>query len=189
MGDIVSTVLSTISGEPIVVLAIIFFVLSNILKSNKSAEEEHQKDTSEATSMGGMTWEDMERAYGIKIDKKDEVATIDNAECRDVHNTLDETATIDNSEPVDAYHTSEVIEPKKKKTQKSTESTLEERLAAYNRESAAALQTLELARSEENHVAKVEKKQHRQRQPISVKEGMRWSIILDKPKALQMKSR
>lgn len=198
MGDIVSTVLSTISGEPIVVLAIIFFVLSNILKSNKSTEEEQQKDTSEAASTGGMTWEDMERAYGIKIDKKDEpatidkidaVGTIDNAESGDVHNTLDETATIDNSEPVDAYHTSEVIEPKKKKTQKSTESTLEERLAAYNRESAAALQTLELAQSEENHVTKVEKKQHRQRQPISVKEGMRWSIILDKPKALQMKSR
>ena len=117
MGDNVTTVLSSISGEPIVVLVIIFFVLSNILKSNKSAEEEQQKDTSEATSTGGMTWEDMERAYGIKIDKKDEVATIDNAECGDVHNMLDETAAIDNSEPIDAYHTSEVIEPKKKKTQ------------------------------------------------------------------------
>ena len=68
MDSILSSVLSIFSNNPIFVLAIIAYIAFSIIKS-KNTEESDDYDNYESSS-SGQTWEDMEREYGISIEKK-----------------------------------------------------------------------------------------------------------------------
>ena len=66
MDSILSSVLSIFSHNPIFVLGIIAYIAFSIIKS-KNTEESDEYDNNESS---GQTWEDMEREYGIPIEKK-----------------------------------------------------------------------------------------------------------------------
>ncbi len=68
MDSILSSVLSIFSHNPIFVLGIIAYIAFSIIK-NKNTEESEEYDDYESSS-SGQTWEDMEREYGISIEKK-----------------------------------------------------------------------------------------------------------------------
>ena len=68
MDSILSSVLSIFSHNPIFVLGIIAYIAFSIIKS-KNTEESDEYDNYESSS-SGQTWEDMEREYGISIEKK-----------------------------------------------------------------------------------------------------------------------
>ena len=68
MDSILSSVLSIFSHNPIFVLGIIAYIAFSIIKS-KNTEESDGYDNYENSS-SGQTWEDMEREYGISIEKK-----------------------------------------------------------------------------------------------------------------------
>lgn len=67
-GLYLSSVLSIFSHNPIFVLGIIAYIAFSIIKS-KNTEESDDYDNYESSS-SGQTWEDMEREYGISIEKK-----------------------------------------------------------------------------------------------------------------------
>ena len=64
MDSILSSVLSIFSHNPIFVLGIIAYIAFSIIK-NKNTEESDEYESS-----SGGTWEDMEREYGISIERK-----------------------------------------------------------------------------------------------------------------------
>ena len=66
MDSILSSVLSIFSNNPIFVLAIIAYIAFSIIKSKNTEEPEEYEDHKSS----GQTWEDMEREYGISIEKK-----------------------------------------------------------------------------------------------------------------------
>ena len=66
MDSILSSVLSIFSNNPIFVLAIIAYIAFSIIKSKNTEEPEEYEDHESS----GQTWEDMEREYGISIEKK-----------------------------------------------------------------------------------------------------------------------
>lgn len=66
MDSILSSVLSIFSNNPIFVLAIIAYIAFTIIKSKNTEEAEEYEDHESS----GQTWEDMEREYGISIEKK-----------------------------------------------------------------------------------------------------------------------
>ena len=66
MDSILSSVLSIFSNNPIFVLAIIAYIAFSIIKSKNTEEAEEYEDHESS----GQTWEDMEREYGISIEKK-----------------------------------------------------------------------------------------------------------------------
>lgn len=68
MDSILSSVLSVFSHNPIIVLGIIAYVAFSIIRG-KNNEESDEYDSYESSS-SGMTWEDMEREYGISIERK-----------------------------------------------------------------------------------------------------------------------
>ena len=68
MDSILSSVLSIFSHNPIFVLGIIAYIAFSIIKS-KNTEKSDDYDNYESSS-SGQTWEDMEREYGISIEKK-----------------------------------------------------------------------------------------------------------------------
>ena len=68
MDSILSSVLSIFSHNPIFVLGIIAYIAFSIIKS-KNTEESDEYDNYESSS-SDQTWEDMEREYGISIEKK-----------------------------------------------------------------------------------------------------------------------
>ena len=68
MDSILSSVLSIFSHNPIFVLGIIAYIAFSIIKS-KNTEESDDYDNYESSS-SGQTWEDMEREYGIPMEKK-----------------------------------------------------------------------------------------------------------------------
>lgn len=82
MDSILSTVLSVFSHNPIIVLGIIAYVAFSIIRG-KNTEESDEYESYESSS-SGMTWEDMEREYGISIERKveepssqDSILTVD----------------------------------------------------------------------------------------------------------------
>ena len=74
MDSILSSVLSIFSHNPIFVLGIIAYIAFSIIK-NKNTEESEEYD--EYESSGGGTWEDMEREYGISIERKVDEPSMD----------------------------------------------------------------------------------------------------------------
>lgn len=68
MDSILSSVLSIFSHNPIFVLGIIAYIAFSIIKSKNTEESDDYANYESSSS--GQTWEDMEREYGISIEKK-----------------------------------------------------------------------------------------------------------------------
>ena len=75
MDSILSSVLSIFSHNPIIVLGIIAYVAFSIIRG-KNTEESDEYDNY-GTSSSGQTWEDMEREYGISIERKVDEPSMD----------------------------------------------------------------------------------------------------------------
>lgn len=227
MGDIIGSVISILTDNPIFALALIFIVLSNLLKSGKSSNdtsydeqyndpydtghtyennpyEENPAEGHHSRSTSSMTWEDMERAYGIKIARKDEPVPVEEEVITPVEETFNTTvedvqpASVESAPPIvvaTKTETTEYVEPVKKNKKRAL--SLEERLAQYNAERTATLQELEMQEerpvldysTEKLDGVEPSEKRNRAKLTLSAKEGMKWAIILDKPKALRPKYR
>ena len=211
MDSILSSVLSIFSNNPIFVLAIIAYIAFSIIKSKNTEEAEEYEDHESS----GQTWEDMEREYGISIEKKPvepspEDLLYDDTETSEkhveVHPSNDKTQTVLASENHydEASTTQQGTHGSFKKTSikstsfstNTTRSTresvtgpsLNERLAEFKRDKASkegrvllenigvttALAVTSTGKRKANH---------------ALKEGMKWSIILGKPKALERRYR
>ena len=94
MDSILSSVLSIFSHNPIFVLGIIAYIAFSIIK-NKNTEESEEYESS-----GGGTWEDMEREYGISIERKvDEPSMDDLSKVDDFYRDSYEDKPIVNQQP------------------------------------------------------------------------------------------
>jgi len=195
MDSILSSVLSIFSHNPIFVLGIIAYIAFSIIK-NKNTEESEEYD--EYESSGGGTWEDMEREYGISIERKvDEPSMEDLSKVDDFYRDSYEDKPIVNQQPEPPSQTMEDIHFNEEAAaahldrEAVTGPTLSERLAEFKRDKAAkegqvlvenvgittaptALAATSTCGRRSNH---------------ALKEGMKWSIILSKPKALERRYR
>lgn len=216
MDSILSSVLSIFEHNPIFVLGIIAYIVFSVLKGKKTEES----DEYESSGTVG-TWEDMEREYGISIERKvDEPSVDDLSKVDDFYRDPYEDKPIVNQQPKAPSQTMEDIhfneeaaaaqrdiEALSTKSSSSTPSnttsktrldreavtgpTLSERLAEFKRDKAAkegqvlvenvgittaptALAATSTRGRKSNH---------------ALKEGMKWSIILSKPKALERRYR
>ena len=246
MDSILSSVLSIFSHNPIFVLGIIAYIAFSIIKS-KNTEESDDYDNYESSS-SGQTWEDMEREYGISIEKKPvEPSPEDLLYDDDFYREIFKNRPIENQHPeaplrpkggrLFQYDDSETSEKhveehqnndkaqtvlasehhydeasttqqgthvsSKKTSSKSTglntsttrlsrESvtgpTLSERLAEFKRDKASKegrvlLESVGVTTTPAVTSTGKRKANH------ALKEGMKWSIILGKPKALERRYR
>lgn len=244
MDSILSSVLSIFSNNPIFVLAIIAYIAFSIIKSKNTEEAEEYEDHESS----GQTWEDMEREYGISIEKKPvepspEDLLYDDDFYRDifknrpienqhseaplrkkggrlfqyddtetsekhveVHPSNDKTQTVLASENHydEASTTQQGTHSSSKKTSiKSTSfstnttrsaresvtgPSLNERLAEFKRDKASKegrvlLENVGVTTAPAVTSTRKRKANH------ALKEGMKWSIILGKPKALERRYR
>ena len=244
MDSILSSVLSIFSHNPIFVLGIIAYIAFSIIKS-KNTEESDEYDNNESS---GQTWEDMEREYGISIEKKPvepspEDLLYDDDFYRDifknrpienqhpeaplrkkggrlfqyddtetsekhveVHSSNDKTQTVLASEDHydEASTTQQGTHGSSKKTSSKSTSfststtrsaresvtgpSLTERLAEFKRDKAfkegrVLLESVGVTTTPAVTSTRKRKANH------ALKEGMKWSIILGKPKALERRYR
>ena len=244
MDSILSSVLSIFSHNPIFVLGIIAYIAFSIIKS-KNREESDEYDNNESS---GQTWEDMEREYGISIEKKPvESSPEDLLYDDDFYREIFKNRPIENQHPeaplrpkggrlfqYDDSETSEKhveVHPSNNKTQtvlasedhydeasttqqgthgsskktsskstsfstSTTRSTREsvtgpsltERLAEFKRDKASKegrvlLESVGVTTTPAVTSTRKRKANH------ALKEGMKWSIILGKPKALERRYR
>ena len=175
MDSILSTILSAFTHNPIFVLAIIAYIVFSFLKSSKTEDADEYE-----TSGAEKTWEDMEREYGISIERKIEEPPV---------NATSNDAGYQSSNTQISYNRS-AEQPKKEQPKQREEhkvstsktvavSTLTERLAEFKRQKAME--------DVETHTKPVTKKARKSRHDI--KEGMKWAFILEKPKALRHRAR
>ena len=216
MDSILSSVLSIFSHNPIFVLGIIAYIAFSIIKS-KNTEESDEYDNNESS---GQTWEDMEREYGISIEKKPvepspEDLQYDDSETSEKH--VEEHPSNDKAQTVLAseHHYDEASTTQqgthvssKKTSSKSTgfststtrlsrESvtgpTLSERLAEFKRDKASkegkVLLDTNMVTTSPITSTSVYTSSHKRISNHALKEGMKWSIILSKPKALERRYR
>ena len=244
MDSILSSVLSIFSNNPIFVLAIIAYIAFSIIKSKNTEEPEEYEDHESS----GQTWEDMEREYGISIEKKPvEPSPEDLLYDDDFYRDIFKNRPIENQHPeaplrkkggrlfqYDDTETSEKhveVHPSNDKTQtvlasenhydeasttqqgthgsskktsikstsfstNTTRSTresvtgpsLNERLAEFKRDKASKegrvlLENVGITTAPAATSTGKRKVNH------ALKEGMKWSIILGKPKALERRYR
>ena len=244
MDSILSSVLSIFSNNPIFVLAIIAYIAFSIIKSKNTEEAEEYEDHESS----GQTWEDMEREYGISIEKKPvEPSPEDLLYDDDFYRDIFKNRPIENQHPeaplrkkggrlfqYDDTETSEKhveVHPSNDKTQtvlasenhydeasttqqgthdsskktsikstsfstNTTRSTresvtgpsLNERLAEFKRDKASKegrvlLENIGVTTAPAVTSTRKRKANH------ALKEGMKWSIILGKPKALERRYR
>ena len=244
MDSILSSVLSIFSNNPIFVLAIIAYIAFSIIKSKNTEEAEEYEDHESS----GQTWEDMEREYGISIEKKPvepspEDLLYDDDFYREIFKNrpienqhpeaplrkkggrlfqYDDTETSDKHVEVDPSNdkTQTVLAPEdhydeastmqqsthgssKKTSSKSTSfsnnttrsaresvtgPSLNERLAEFKRDKASKegrvlLESVGVTTTSAVTPTRKRKANH------ALKEGMKWSIILGKPKALERRYR
>ena len=244
MDSILSSVLSIFSNNPIFVLAIIAYIAFSIIKSKNTEEAEEYEDHESS----GQTWEDMEREYGISIEKKPvEPSPEDLLYDDDFYRDIFKNRPIENQHPeaplrkkggrlfqYDDTETSEKhveVHPSNDKTQtvlasenhydeasttqqgthgsskktsikstsfstNTTRSTresvtgpsLNERLAEFKRDKASKegrvlLENIDVTAAPAVTSTGKRKANH------ALKEGMKWSIILGKPKALERRYR
>lgn len=244
MDSILSSVLSIFSNNPIFVLAIIAYIAFSIIKSKNTEEAEEYEDHESS----GQTWEDMEREYGISIEKKPvepspedllydddfyreifknrpienqhpeaplrkkggRLFQYDDTETSDKHVEVDpsndKTQTVLASE--DHYDEASTMQQSthgssKKTSSKSTSfsnnttrsaresvtgPSLNERLAEFKRDKASKegrvlLESVGVTTTSAVTPTRKRKANH------ALKEGMKWSIILGKPKALERRYR
>lgn len=187
MDSILSTVLSAFTHNPIFVLAIIAYIVFSFLKSSKTEDADEYE-----TSGAEKTWEDMEREYGISIERKIEEPSV---------NATSNDAVYQSSNTQISYNQSaeqpKKEQPKKEESKQREEhkvstsktvavSTLTERLAEFKRQKAMEEVKIPLV-DVETHTKPVTKKARKSRHDI--KEGMKWVFILEKPKALRHRAR
>lgn len=177
MDSILSTILSAFTHNPIFVLAIIAYIVFSFLKSSKT------EDADEYESSGAeKTWEDMEREYGISIERKIEEPAIDNASNDVVYRAPDTQISYKQS-----IEQPKKLEESKVSTSKSVAiSSLAERLEEFKHQKAMERGKMPLV-DIETHTKPVTKKVRKSRHDI--KEGMKWAFILEKPKALRHRTR
>lgn len=182
MDSILSTILSAFTNNPIFVLAIIAYIVFSFLKSSKTEDADEYE-----TSGAEKTWEDMEREYGISIERKIEEPSV-NATSNDVVYQSSNTQISYNQ----SAEQSKKEQPKQREehtvsTSKTVAvSTLTERLAEFKRQKAMEEVKIPLV-DVEIHTKPVTKKARKSRHDI--KEGMKWAFILEKPKALRHRAR
>lgn len=213
MDSILSTVLSIFSHNPIIVLGIIAYVAFSIIRG-KNSEESDEYESYESSS-SGMTWEDMEREYGISIERKVEEPSAqdllyDDSEPSENH--VEEHPNDDTSKTVLAanHHYDEAVTTKQgtdissksassKSTSFSTSTTrlgreavtgapLNERLAEFKRDKASKEGRVLVEKAGVTTAPAVTSTRSR-KSNHALKEGMKWSIILGKPKALERRYR
>ena len=192
MDSILSSVLSIFSHNPIFVLAIIAYIAFSIIKSKNTKESDEHENYESSSS--GQTWEDMEREYGISIEKKPvEPSPEDFKTVLDSNHRYDEEATTKQGADISPKSTSS------KSTSISTNMTrsarefvtgpsLNERLAEFKRDKASKegrvlLENVGVTTTPTVSPTRKRKANH------ALKEGMKWSIILGKPKALERRYR
>jgi len=215
MDSILSSVLSIFSHNPIFVLGIIAYIAFSIIK-NKNTEESEEYDEYESSSGG--TWEDMEREYGISIERKvDEPSMEDLSKVDDFYRDSYEDKPIVNQQPESPSQTMEdihfneeaaavqrdieVLSMKSSSSNPSyttsktrldreavTGPTLSERLAEFKRDKASKegrvlVEKVGVITAPAVTSTRSRKSNH------ALKEGMKWSIILGKPKALERRYR
>ena len=245
MDSILSSVLSIFSHNPIFVLGIIAYIAFSIIKS-KNTEESDDYDNYESSS-SGQTWEDMEREYGISIEKKPVEPSPEDLLYDDFYREIFKNRPIENQHPeaplrpkggrLFQYDDSETSEKhveehqnndkaqtvlasehhydeasttqqgthvsSKKTSSKSTSfstnttrsaresvtgPSLNERLAEFKRDKASKegrvlLENVGVTTAPAVTSTRKRKANH------ALKEGMKWSIILGKPKALERRYR
>ena len=211
MDSILSSVLSIFSNNPIFVLAIIAYIAFSIIKSKNTEEPEEYEDHESS----GQTWEDMEREYGISIEKKPlepspEDLLYDVSKSSEKHveaKPSDDksktvlTANHHYDEPVTTQQGTEIssMSTSSKSTSFSTHKarsdresvtgpSLNERLAEFKRDKASKegrvlLENIGVTTAPAVTSTGKRKANH------ALKEGMKWSIILGKPKALERRYR
>lgn len=244
MDSILSSVLSIFSNNPIFVLAIIAYIAFSIIKSKNTEEAEEYEDHESS----GQTWEDMEREYGISIEKKPvepspEDLLYDDDFYRDVfknrpienqhpeaplrkkggrlfqyddtetsekhvevHPSNDKTQTVlasenhydeasttqqgthDSSKKTSIKSTSFSTNTTRSARESVTGPSLNERLAEFKRDKASKegrvlLENIGVTTAPAVTSTRKRKANH------ALKEGMKWSIILGKPKALERRYR
>lgn len=200
MDSILSTVLSVFSHNPIIVLGIIAYVAFSIIRG-KNNEESDEYESYESSS-SGMTWEDMEREYGISIERK-----VEEPSSQDSILTVDDTSfgnrsKDDVSTPATATQQDLEVLPKKRTSSSSsytknttrldretvTEAPLNERLAEFKRDKASKEGRVLVEKVGVTTAPAVTSTRSR-KSNHALKEGMKWSIILGKPKALERRYR
>ena len=190
MDSILSSVLSIFSNNPIFVLAIIAYIAFSIIKS-KNTEESEEYDEHESS---GQTWEDMEREYGISIEKKPiEPSPEDFKTVLASNHHYDEEATKKQGADISPKSTSSKSTSASTNTTRSaresiTGPSLNERLAEFKRDKASKegqvlLENVGVTKTPAVASTRSRKANH------ALKEGMKWSIILGKPKALERRYR
>ena len=234
MDSILSSVLSIFSHNPIFVLGIIAYIAFSIIKS-KNTEESDEYDNYESSS-SGQTWEDMEREYGISIEKKPvEPSPEDLLYDDDFYREIFKNRPIENQHPeaplrkkgdglfqydtdtdpkssqqpveeATTQQSTQVLSKKSSsnKTSFSTNTTrsaresvtgpsLTERLAEFKRDKASKegrvlVETVGVTTAPVT-TAPVVTSTRKGKANHALKEGMKWSIILGKPKALERRYR
>jgi len=166
MDSILSSVLSIFSNNPIFVLAIIAYIAFSIIKSKNTEEAEEYEDHESS----GQTWEDMEREYGISIEKKPvEPSPEDLLYDDDFYRDIFKNRPIENQHPE---------APLRKKGgrlfQYDDTETSEKHVEVHPSNVTTAPAVTSTGKRKANH---------------ALKEGMKWSIILGKPKALERRYR
>ena len=188
MDSILSSVLSIFSNNPIFVLAIIAYIAFSIIKSKNTEEAEEYEDHESS----GQTWEDMEREYGISIEKK-RVEPPPEDLLLASENHYDEASTTqqgthDSSEKTSIKSTSFSTNTTRSTRESVTGPSLNERLAEFKRDKAykegrVLLENIGVTTAPAVTSTGKRKANH------ALKEGMKWSIILGKPKALERRYR
>lgn len=183
MDSIFYTVLSIFQQNPIIILVIVGFIVFSFLKSSKNDEaDEHMDSGSEKT------WEDMEREYGISIERKiDEPSVDDVSDHNDGYRLPDSKMSYKQSTEEPQKEQPKKQDEHKLSTSKAVAvSSLTERLAEVKLQ-----KTMEegkiLSNAISAHTNPVMKKACKSRHDI--KEGMKWAFIFEKPKALRHRAR
>ena len=190
MDSILSSVLSIFSNNPIFVLAIIAYIAFSIIKSKNTEEAEEY----EGHESSGQTWEDMEREYGISIEKKpvepspeDFKTVLASADHYDEASTMQQ-GTHGSSKKTSSKSTSFSTNTTRSARESVTGPSLNERLAEFKRDKASKegrvlLENVGVTTAPAVTSTGKRKANH------ALKEGMKWSIILGKPKALERRYR
>lgn len=192
MDSILSSVLSIFSNNPIFVLGIIAYIAFSIIKS-KNTEESDDYDNYESSS-SGQTWEDMEREYGISIEKKpvepspDDFKTVLASEDHYDEASTMQQGTHGSSKKTSSKSTSFSTNTTRSARESVTGPSLNERLAEFKRDKASKegrvlLENVGVTTAPAVTSTGKRKANH------ALKEGMKWSIILGKPKALERRYR
>lgn len=182
MDSILSTILSAFTHNPIFVLAVIAYIVFSFLKSSKNEDADEYEN-----SGAEKTWEDMEREYGISIERKIEEPSVD-ASSNDAGYQSPNTQISykQSAEPPKKEQPKQREEHKVSTSKTVAVSTLTERLAEFKRQKAMEEVRVPLV-DVETHTKPVTKKARKSRHDI--REGMKWAFILEKPKALRHRVR